>query len=100
MRPTAQVEEIALLVDRDVTVLEGLDDLRLVRVVLVEGLGLRLGDLLTLYREVARDDLAHPLLDARQILVRKPPRHLDVVEEAILYGRAKRQLAPGIELNV
>ena len=99
VRAAAQVEEIALLVDRDVAVFEGLDDLHLVGVVLVEGLGLGLGDLLALDREVAGDDLAHPLLDARQILVREPPRHLDVVEEAVLYRRAERQLAARVQLH-
>ena len=99
VRAAAEVEEIALLVDRDIAVFEGFDDLRLVRVVLVEGLGRRLGDLLALYLQVAGDDLTHPLLDARQILVRQTPRHLDVVEEAILYWWTQGQLATRIQFH-
>src|SRR5215208_1344422 len=99
VRAAAQVEEISLFVERDLAVFQALDDLRLVGVVRVENLGLGFGDLLALYREIPRDDLAHPLLDARQILVRETTVDLDVVEEAVLYRRAEGQLAPWIELH-
>src|SRR5919107_989929 len=79
-------------------VLQPLQDLGLVGVALVERLGLGFGDLLALYRKVLRDDLAHPLLDARQIIVRKTPVDLDIVEEAVLYRRAEGQLASWVQL--
>src|SRR5688500_7666096 len=99
VRAAAQIEEISLLVDRDLTVFQPLDDLRLVRVIHVEVLGFGFGDLLPLYREVPRDDLTHPLLDARQILVREATRYLDIVVEAVLYWRAEGQFAARIELH-
>src|SRR5919112_1260130 len=99
VRAAAEVEEISLFVDRDLTVLQPLQDLGLVGVALVERLGLGFGDLLALYRKVLRDDLAHPLLDARQIIVRKTPVDLDIVEEAVLYRRAEGQLAARIQLH-
>src|SRR5829696_915551 len=96
MRAATQVEEIPLFVDRDLRVLQPLDDLRLVRVVLVEGLGLRFRNLLAFDRQVPRDDLPHPLLDAWQIIVCETPVDLDVVEEAVLYRGAEGELAPRI----
>src|ERR687897_1149179 len=58
VRAAAKIEEISLFVDRDLTVLQ------------------------------PRDDLTHPLLDARQVFIRESPVDLDVVEEAVLYRRA------------
>src|SRR5918994_3867101 len=87
VRAAAQIEKISLFVDRDLTIFQTLDELRLVRVVLVEILGLGLGDILALYGKVPRNDLMHPLLDARQILVREASVYLDVVVEAVLYRR-------------
>src|SRR5919107_493413 len=99
VRAAAQIEKISLLVDRDLTVFQPLDDLRLVRVIHVEILGVGLGDLFPLYREVPRDDLMHPLLDARQILVREATRYLDIVVKAVLYRRGEGPLATRIELH-
>src|SRR5215211_628015 len=99
MRTAAQVEEVALAVDRDVVVLQVVDDLQLVRVVPVEIFDFGLRDFLALYGQVSLDDLAHPLLDARQILVRDAPVDLDVVEEAVLYGWSDGELATRIELQ-
>ncbi len=87
VRATTEVEELALAVDRDVAIFEVADDLQLVRVVLVETLGLLFRYLLALDREVPLDDLAHALLDARQVFVRYAASHLDVVEEAVLNRR-------------
>jgi hypothetical protein len=98
VRAAAKIEEISLFVDRDLTVFQALYYLRLVMVIYVEVLSLGLGDFLALNREVPSDDLTHPLLDARQILIRKASRYLDVVEEAVFYRRANGQLAPRIEL--
>src|SRR5215211_5773792 len=95
----AQVEEVALPVDGDVVVLQVVDDLQLVRVVPIEALGLGLRDLLALYGQVSLDDLAHPLLDTRQILVGDAPGYLDVVEEAVLYGGPDGELAARVELQ-
>ena len=94
-----EVEELALAVDRDVAVFEVADDLQLVRVVLVETLGLLFRYLLALDQEVPLDDLAHALLDARQVFVRYAASHLDVVEEAVLYRRPQSELAPRVELQ-
>src|SRR5215211_3987639 len=99
VRTAAQVEELTLPVDGDVAVFKIADDLQLVRVVPVETFGLRLRNLLALYGEVSLDDLAHPLLDARQILVGDASGYLDVVEEAVLYGRPDGELAARIELQ-
>src|SRR5215204_6629024 len=96
VRATAEVEELALAVNRDIAVFEVADDLPLVRVVLVQLLGLGFGDLLTLYRQVAPDHLAHLLLDARQIFVSDPAIDLDVVVEAVLYRWTYGQLAARI----
>src|SRR5918997_300086 len=99
VRAAAEVEELALAINRDVAVLEVADDLPLVRVVLVQLLGLGFGDLLTLYRQVATDHLAHLLLDARQVFDGDPAIDLDVVVEAVLYRWTYGQLAARIELH-
>src|SRR5829696_7907480 len=69
VRANAEVVELPLTVDRDVAVFEVADYLQLVRVVFVERLGLSLGDLLAFDGEIPGGDLAHPLLDARQVLL-------------------------------
>src|ERR671910_3021422 len=99
VRAAAKIEEISLFVDRDLTVFQALDYLRFVVVIYIEVLGLGLGDLLALYREIPGDDLAHPLLDARQILVREASRYLDVVEEAVLYRRTRGSVSARIEFH-
>src|ERR687890_152725 len=99
VRTDAEVVELALTVDRDVAVFEVADDLKLVRVVLVQLLGLGLRDLLAFDREVPGSYLTHPLLDAWQICVRNPAGNVDIVVETVLHRRAYRELAPRIQLQ-
>ena len=50
-------------------------------------------------RQVARGNLAHPLLDALEILGHERALDDEVVEEALVGGRADAALRPGKELE-
>src|SRR5215213_4772302 len=99
VRATAEVEELALAVDRDIAVFEVADNLPLVRVVLVQLLGLGFGNLFPFYGEIPPDHLTHLLLDAWQVFVGDPAVDLKVVIEAILYWWTYGQLAARVELH-
>src|SRR5579864_5423968 len=98
VRTAAEVDEIALRVQRDVAV-GGIDELHLVRLAL--GLEARL-------RLVARDLLARPFaplvelfldlrLDAREIVLVDRLGEVEVVVEAVLDRRADRDLHAGVQ---
>ncbi len=107
MRAAAQVGEGPVPVERDgrhpLVCDQVTDELDLVVLILGREALLGLGDrkLRALERLVRRHVLAHPLLDAGQVLVRDlhPLGKLEVVVEAVLDRRADRDLGPGIELH-
>src|SRR5208283_883286 len=101
MRPAAEIEPFALLVDGKILVAgDGIDQLALESLALlfekVERLVARPD--LTHNWAVARDDLAHLLLDRRQILRREGLAAIEVVIEAVLDDRADRHLRAGKKL--
>ncbi len=101
VRTAAEVEPVALLVDLDLLVFRNcVDQLDL------EGLALGLEDMLGLVarphllgeRGVALDDLAHLLLDRRQVVGGERLVAEEVVVEAVLDHRPDGDLGAGIEL--
>ena len=60
--------------------------------------GLGLGPLLALERLSRGDDLAHGLLDARQVVLADLGGDVDVVVEAVLDDRPDAQLAARVQL--
>ncbi len=98
VRAAAEVEPVALLVDLDLLVLrDGVDQLDLEQLALVAKDLLRLvaaPDLLG-ERSVARDDLAHLLLDRLEVLRGERLVAEEVVIEAVLDHRADGDLGAG-----
>ena len=93
--PAAEVDPIPLAVELDVLVRRnGVDQLDLegLALPLEEALGLVARDDRLPERLVARDDLAHALLDRREILGRERLGAVEVVVEAVLDHRADRHL--------
>ena len=97
--PAAEVEEIALPVDRDRRRVDPAQDLDLERLapLLEEGDGLLARHLLTRERVVRLHDLAHHLLDALEVLRRERGRLQEVVVEPVLDGGADGHLHLGEE---
>jgi hypothetical protein len=101
VRPAAEVDESALLVDADRLVGgQVADDLRLVQLAKALEIGDRSVAVPDLARDrlVAGDDLGHPRLDLFQILGGKRLGPCEVVIEPVLDRRADRDLGIGIEL--
>ncbi len=99
--PAAQVDEVALAVEADVLVRrDGLDDLRLVLLAdrLEELHGVVALPHLARDRDVALRELAHALLDRREVLGREGALVAEVVVEAVLDHRADGDLRFGEEL--
>ena len=57
----------------------------------------RFGPFLAFERLARGDDLAHSLLDARQVVLADLGRYVDVVEEAVLDDRPDAQLAAWVQ---
>ena len=97
MRPAAEVVPIALRVELDVLVAgDGVDQLDLERLALLleQILGGLSRDHLFGERLVARDDLAHPLLDRGEILGRERLVAEEIVVETVLDHRPDGHLRP------
>ena len=95
VRPAAEIEPVALLVDLDLLVRgDGVDQLDLERLALVaeHALGLVARPYLLGEGFVARDDLAHLLLDRVEVLRRERLVAEEVVIEAVLDHRADGDL--------
>ena len=95
MRAAAEIEPVALLVDLELLVgRDGIDQLDLEHLALVLEDALRVVARPDLFREgfVARDDLAHLLLDRLEILGRERLVAEEVVVEAVLDHRADGDL--------
>ena len=101
VRTTAEIEPVALPIDRDALIsgnrlnefdLEGFADLFEIRDRLVAA------PFLAHDRFVARDDLAHLLLDRRQVLGRKGRLAPEIVIEAVLDHRPDGDLRAGKQL--
>ena len=101
VRTGAHIGEVAVLVEADGVGVEALDQLLLVGLVVGLGPGGRLlaGRRVLLELQVALGDLAHPLLDGLERLIIDGRRHLHVVIEAVLDGRADGEARPGIQLG-
>ena len=101
MRPAAQIDEIALPVERDLAMVgqAGLDvfDLQPLAQVLAELQGLVAVHFHSLERLVFLDDAGHFRLDQGEILFGKPPLALEIVVEAVLDRGAKGQLDAVVE---
>ena len=100
VRAEAHVEPVALLVDRDLLVLRQFVDplgLEALAVLLEVVLDLRAVPDLAHDRQVAVDDLGHPLLDLGEVLRRERLGAHEVVVEAVLRRRTERDLRAGIE---
>ena len=98
MRAAAEIEPVALLVDLDLLVFRnGVDQLDLEALALVaeDALGLLARPHFLGERFVARDDLAHLLLDRGEILRRERLVAEEVVIEAVLDHRADGDLRAG-----
>ena len=99
VRAAAQVDELALPVEAQGRILLQVvvDVLDLVALVQVrdQGAGLGGGPLEALERLGLLDDLAHLLLDAREILLADRRRRVDVVIEAVFEGRPEGELHAG-----
>ena len=88
VRPLAQVEERAVLIDRDhLGVVELLQALELERIVGEETARLLLADAATPERHVRRGNLRHLGLERRQVVGREGRLDVEVVVEALLDGR-------------
>ena len=101
MRPAAEIDERPLAIDGDrFAGGNSLDDLRLVLLAdAAEVLHRRAAfPDLAVHRFVAGHDLAHPLLDAFEVLGGERLVAGEVVVEAVLDGRADRDLGLGPEL--
>src|ERR1051325_3393337 len=101
MRAAAEIEPLALAIHGQSLIAgDALDDLDLVLLAdLVEHAhGLVARPLLAAYREIARHDLGHLLLDAAEVGVAEGAVGGEVVVEAVLDDRADRDLSPGKEL--
>ena len=95
MRPAAKVRPLALAIELDVFARgNGVDELDLERLALLleKALGLLARHHGFLERLVARDDLAHALLDRRKVLGRERLGAVEVVIEAVLDHRADGHL--------
>ena len=112
MRAATEIDEVPVLVDRDLAVgrrrvvlavlaAQLLDLLDLVGLMTVAEELDRLGDvhLAVLERQVATDRRAHPFLDLRQILVGQRTRQLEVVVEAVGDRRPETELRVGEEIE-
>ncbi len=100
MRTAAEIEPVALAVDLDrLAGRDGVDQLDLEQLVLVaeDALGLLARHDLLGERLVARDDLAHLLLDGREVLGRERLVAEEVVIEPVLDHRPDGDLGPGPE---
>ena len=98
VRPAAEVEPVALLVDLDLLVRgDGVDQLDLERLALVaeHALGLVARPFLLGEGFVARDDLAHLLLDGLEVLRGERLIAEEVVVESVLDHRADGDLRAG-----
>ena len=98
MRAAAEVGPVALVVELDLLVgRNGVDQLDLERLALPleEALGRVAAHRRLHERPVARDDLAHALLDRREILGGERDRTEEVVIETVLDHRADRHLRVG-----
>ena len=101
MRAEAHVEPVALLVDRDDLVLGQLvGPLGFELLAVLDEVVLDLGAVphRPLDRQIAVDDLAHPLLDLGEILGREGLLADEVVIEAVLRRGTERDLRSGVEL--
>ncbi len=101
MRADAEIDEIALAVEADVLVAWNFADI--LGLVLLANAGEERDRLVALPhlagdRLVAFDDVAHALLDARQIIRRERRIAGEVVVEARLGGGAKGDLSLGVQL--
>src|SRR4029453_13207872 len=97
VRPAAEIEPVALLVDLDLLVLgDGVDQLDLEQLAFVPeyALGLLARPNLLGKGFVARDDLAHLFLDRGEVLRRERLVAEEVVVEAVLDHRADGDLRP------
>ena len=99
VRAAAEVDELALVVQRDGRVGNALDDLDLVVLAHLPEAADRLAarHLFPPHGQVLGDDRAHHLLDAGEILAREPAGPLEVVVEAVLDDRADGDLGLGEE---
>ena len=96
MRTAAEVDELALPVERDLAVVgqAGFDmlDFQALAQILAELQGFVAVHFHPLERLVLLDDLGHFGLDLGEIFFRKPPVGLEIVIEAVLDRGAERQL--------
>jgi hypothetical protein len=105
MRPTAQVDEAAVLVDRDPAVahlfIELLDLVDLVRLAPRPEELERLGDrhVAVLEWDILLRDLAHLRLDLLEVLGDQLPRQVEVVVKAVGDGRSEPELCVGDQLE-
>jgi len=99
VRPTAEIDELALLVQRHSGRIEALEDLHLEGLLMVakEPDGLAAVHLAALEAIVSAGDLAHGGLDPREVLGRERRRSIEIVVEAVFDRRSDRQLHLGIE---
>ena len=105
VRPPAQVGEVALLVERDLPVVQPVQQFELVRIVL--GLevrdGVGLGDVFADERHVAAGQFDHLGLDGRQVVGRErlgaafDVREVDVVVKPLFDGRADAEADAGVQ---
>ena len=99
VRPSAQVQERAVLVDRDHLVVGHLlQPLQLERVIGEELPALLLADAAPLEGEVGGDHLAHARLEGLQVFGREGFVHLEVVIEAVLDRGAEADTGAGTQL--
>ena len=99
MRAAAEVHEGAVGVDGDDLVVAQLrDPLQLEGIVGEAAVGLRPGHHLAHERVVGPDYLLHHAFDLQQVLRGEGPRHLEVVVEAVLDGRAEADPGAGKDL--
>ena len=95
MRSAAKVREVAVGVERDLAVLEILDELALVFVVLVFEIleGVRLGHLLALEGLLGAGEFNHLVLNLLEIrLGNLPVAEIHIIVEPIFHGRAYSEL--------
>src|SRR3954471_9600029 len=96
MRTAAEIEPVAVLVNSELLVLrDGVDQLDLEQLTLVVEHALGFIARPNLFREgfVARDDLAHRLLDRREVFRRERLVAAEIVVEAVLDHRPDRYLS-------
>ena len=99
MRPTAQIDELALAIEAEgrvlLQVVVDVFDLELLLHVLHERPAFGNGTLEAFEWFRVFDDLPHLLLDAREVFFANRSRRMDVVIEAVFERRAERELHAG-----